>query len=204
MSDEPVDDRTTVAAAESLDSNPAEANERTSDVTDGARSGAGMPRDGAAVLDERVAEDLVLVERLSTLLDESIDLPGGYRIGVDPIVGILPVVGDLFASAVSVYIVLEAASLGVPRTTLARMVLNVAVDTVFGSVPIVGPVFDAVYKANTRNATLLERRLEEPTTASVDRRTLLVLGVVFVALAVALAAAAGATTWWLLGEMGLL
>jgi hypothetical protein len=151
------------------------------------------------VADESTADQLKQVERLSTLLDESITLPGGYRIGIDPIVGIVPVVGDLLASAVSVYVVLEAAYLGVPRATLARMVLNLVVDTVVGSIPAVGPVFDAVFKANARNVALLEGRLEEPAAASADRRALLALGAGFVVLAVALGAAATAAAWWLAG-----
>lgn len=158
--------------------------------------------EAVAAGDEEASAQLAQVERLSTLFDESITLPGGYEIGIDPIVGILPVVGDLSASAVSVYIVMEAAYLGVPRETLARMGLNVAVDTVVGSVPVVGPVFDAAFKANARNVELLEERLDEPSGATADRRALLGLGVLFVAVAVALSAAVGAAALWLAGQVG--
>lgn len=188
------DDVTGHTVAEPLDDEGA-ANVRSSQEDD---------LDDPAVVDEDAAGDLVRIDRLSTLLDESIELPGGYRIGIDPIVGVLPVVGDLFASAVSVYIVMEAAYLGVPRATLARMILNVVVDTVFGSIPVVGPVFDALFKANARNAALLEQRLEHPTDARADRRVLLVLGVAFAALGVVFAVATGAATLWVLGEVGLL
>jgi len=160
--------------------------------------------DAVEVADEAAADELRQVERLSTLLDESITLPGGYRIGIDPLVGILPVVGDLSASAVSVYIVLEAAYLGVPRETLARMIGNVVVDTVLGSVPVVGPVFDAVFKANARNVGLLQERLEEPSTAAADRRVLLAVGVLLVGLTAAASAGVGLATWWLAGQAGLL
>ena len=154
-------------------------------------------------LDDGAAAELQQVQRLSTLLDESITLPGGYRIGIDPLVGILPVVGDLSASAVSVYIVLEAVYLGAPRETVARMVGNVVVDTVFGAVPVVGPVFDAVYKANARNARLLEDRLEDPSSASVDRWTLYAVGLLLVGLTASVSLGIGYAAWWLAGQYGI-
>jgi hypothetical protein len=88
-------------------------------------------------------------------LDDSVRLPGtSVRIGLDPLLGILPVAGDLVSGALSLYIVVEAARLGVPAGTLLRMLANVAVDVAGGSVPLVGDVFDAVWKANTRNVDL--------------------------------------------------
>ncbi len=110
------------------------------------------------------AEDLDAVHRvtrahrLATLLDESVRLPVvNYRVGVDAIAGLVPVVGDLLAAAASLFIVFEAYRLGARRTTLARMLLNVGVDAAVGSVPVVGDLFDAAWKANVRNADLLER-----------------------------------------------
>lgn len=158
--------------------------------------------DAVEVADAEAADQLRQVRRLSTLLDDSIELPGGYTIGLDPLIGILPVVGDLSSSAVSVYIVMEAVYLGVPRATVARMLGNVAVDTVVGSVPLVGPVFDAVFKANARNVALLEARLDDPAAASTDRRVLWVVGAVLVAVAVGTAAAVGAAVLWLVGQFG--
>jgi hypothetical protein len=153
--------------------------------------------------DEDAADQLGQVDRLATVLDDSIRLPGGYRIGVDPLVGLLPVVGDLSASAVSVYIVLEAAYLGVPRATLARMVFNVGVDTVVGSVPVVGPLFDAVWKCNARNVALLSDRVEDPAGGQADRLVLAAMGVLLVALSVAGSATVGLGAWWLAGQAGL-
>ncbi|ELZ08827.1 hypothetical protein C478_18126 [Natrinema thermotolerans DSM 11552] len=88
-------------------------------------------------------------------LDEGVPVPGtDFRIGLDPIVGILPGAGDTVAGAVSLYLVAEAARLGVSLSTLVRMIANVGVDTVIGSVPLLGVAFDAVWKANKWNLKL--------------------------------------------------
>jgi hypothetical protein len=92
----------------------------------------------------------------SRLLDNSILLPGGYRIGLDPIIGLVPAVGDFFAATLSVWLIYDAARLGVSKTTLARMTMNVLVESVVGAVPLLGDVFDAVWKANARNMDLVE------------------------------------------------
>lgn len=108
-------------------------------------------------------EDAALrrVRVVSKLLDESIPLPGtDYRIGIDPILGILPGAGDAVAGAISLYPVAEAYRLGVSRLTLAKMLLLVAIDAVAGSVPVIGPVFDAIWKANEWNRRSLERHVE--------------------------------------------
>lgn len=100
--------------------------------------------------------------RLATLLDEAVRVPGtDYRVGLDPIVGLLPVGGDALGLVLSLYPVLEAMRLGASRWTIARMFGNVAVDAVVGSIPVVGTVFDAVWKATDRNVDLLERALRE-------------------------------------------
>ncbi|WP_336359268.1 DUF4112 domain-containing protein [Haladaptatus sp. ZSTT2] len=140
--------------------------------------------------EERTEERLDTLRSLSTLLDNSIRVPGtNYRIGLDPIVGMLPVAGDLPTTALSVYIVFEAASIGVPRATLWRMVVNLVVDAVFGSIPVVGDVFDAVWKANARNVALLEARRGDATGAVADERYLLLAsaGLLFVLVVLALA-----------------
>lgn len=101
------------------------------------------------------------VERVrwfARLLDESIEIPVvNYRIGIEPIVGLLPKGGDLVATLVSLLIVVESYRLGAGPLTLARMLLNLVVDSLVGSLPLVGDVFDFAWKANMRNARLLER-----------------------------------------------
>jgi len=103
--------------------------------------------------------DRAAVERMqlvATALDDSVPVPGtDYRVGIDPLVGVLPVAGDLVTGAISMYIVLEAARLGVSYGTLIKMIANVSLDVVGGSIPYLGTVFDAVWKANRRNLELV-------------------------------------------------
>lgn len=103
--------------------------------------------------------DEAAVERISTvayMLDECLTIPGtDLSVGLDPLLGVVPVVGDALSTGISLYIVAESAYLGVSLTTVVRMLGNVAVDTVGGSVPVVGPLFDAVWKTNKQNLDLL-------------------------------------------------
>ena len=100
---------------------------------------------------------LMRIRGISRLLDSSIRLPGGFRIGLDPLVGLIPTAGDLIMTAISWYLVYEAARLGIPKRTLFRMGGNVLLDSTFGSIPLLGDLFDAVWKSNTRNVALLEQ-----------------------------------------------
>ena len=93
---------------------------------------------------------------LANLLDTCIMLPGGYRIGIDPILGLVPGIGDLIGAAISLYIVREASKLGIPKWILLRMLANVGVEALIGFVPVLGDVFDAAFKANVRNLRLLD------------------------------------------------
>ena len=103
-------------------------------------------------VDEAAVQRMQFVARL---LDDSIRLPGTeFKIGLDPIVGVLPVAGDAVAAALSGYIILESARLGVSYLTLLRMLANVGVDFAVGSVPVVGDIFDVAWKANVRNLRL--------------------------------------------------
>jgi hypothetical protein len=153
--------------------------------------------------------ELARLERLSYYLDDLFAVPGtGYRIGLDPLLGLLPGVGDVTTSALSAYIVARAAALGVPRATLARMVVVLLVDTLLGSLPLVGDAFDAVWKANARNVRLLEARLDAPDGdgdgAAADRRYVLVATALLTGALVLVALGVTATVWWTLGRAGLL
>src|SRR5262249_38815693 len=89
------------------------------------------------------------VPRPPPVLDSSFEIPGTkFRVGLDPIVGLIPVVGDLIGMLISGYIIMLAARLGVPRAVLGRMLINVAADTVLGAVPVAGDVLDAAWRAN--------------------------------------------------------
>ncbi|GLK67696.1 DUF4112 domain-containing protein [Hansschlegelia plantiphila] len=109
----------------------------------------------------RLAETLDQLDRLANLLDSRWRIPGtNWRFGVDAIASIVPVAGDVSTAIVSIYMIKRAHDLGAPGHVLARMVGNVAFDTVAGSVPVIGTVFDAAFKANRRNMRLLRRHFE--------------------------------------------
>lgn len=107
-----------------------------------------------------VAEDrhrrIERLQALATLMDSQFTIPGlGVRIGWDGLIGLIPGVGDLVTTAVSLYIVTEAQKLGVSRWTTVRMIGNIVVDALVGAIPILGDFFDVAYKANLRNLRLI-------------------------------------------------
>lgn len=122
-------------------------------------------------------EDHVRASRaLARLLDSAIRIPGtNVRIGLDPILGLMPGLGDVAGAGLAGYTVLVAARLGAPRTVILRMLGNVAFDTIVGAVPLLGDLFDAGWKANTRNVALLERYLERPADTRAASRGLVAL-----------------------------
>ncbi|MDS0261331.1 DUF4112 domain-containing protein [Haloarcula sp. S1CR25-12] len=114
-------------------------------------------------LTERETAALNRVRVVTYALDDAVRIPGtDFRFGLDPVLSLLPIAGDAAAAVISLYPVAEAYRLGVPRRTLAGMVLLVAVDAVAGSVPLLGSVFDALWRANRWNYRLLERQLTDP------------------------------------------
>ena len=122
--------------------------------------------------------------RVGWLLDNAIPIPGTrYHLGIDQIIGLVPGIGDLIGGALSLYIIVEAWRLGVPRGLLARMGWNVAIDTLVGEVPILGDLFDIGFKANLRNLALLDGFAERPVELRRSSRRVLwlvMLGVVLV------------------------
>lgn len=96
------------------------------------------------------------IDRLSWLLDRSIPV-GRWRIGLDPIIGLLPGIGDWIGALLSLYVLYEGARLGLPGTALTRMSGNILVETVIGAVPVVGDLFDFGWRSNTRNMALIRR-----------------------------------------------
>jgi hypothetical protein len=100
------------------------------------------------------------IRKLSRLMDTSIRIPViGFRIGIDPIIGLVPGAGDLVSTAFSAYIIYLATRFGIPRQDLAKMVFNVGLEAVVGTVPLIGDLFDAFYKSNIRNLAILEQHL---------------------------------------------
>ena len=103
------------------------------------------------------------LNRLAWLLDSSIPVPGTrFTIGLEAIIGLVPVLGDLIGVALSSYIVSQASRLGAPRSVLLRMSFNVLLEGLVGIIPIAGDLFDAGFKANQRNVRLLGAWLDQP------------------------------------------
>lgn len=121
---------------------------------------------------DSVDEDaLKRMRTVADLLDEAVTVPGtDVKVGLDPLVSAIPGVGTALSAGVSLYIVLEAANLGVPFTTVVRMLANVTVDVATGSIPIVGPIFDTFWKTNAWNVDLVEEFLEGERARDRERR----------------------------------
>jgi hypothetical protein len=110
---------------------------------------------------DRTEPNLKQLRFLSHWLDNAITIPGtSFRIGLDPIIGLFPAVGDYAGTILSSYIVLQAARLGVPKDKLTQMTFNIIVELLVGTVPVAGDLFDATWKANQQNLQLLEEHLE--------------------------------------------
>lgn len=102
-------------------------------------------------------ERIARLDALATLLDTAFILPGiNVRFGLDALLGLVPGVGDIVTTAMALYIVHEARQLGAPGHVIARMLGNVALDSVVGAVPLVGDAFDVMWRSNRRNMRLLQ------------------------------------------------
>jgi len=100
-----------------------------------------------------------MIEMIAWLMDRSIPI-GGYRIGLDPIIGLIPGFGDVFGTLVSAVLIVQAQRAGVPKATVLRMMANVAIDTMLGAIPFVGDAFDFAWKANSKNLELYRASMQ--------------------------------------------
>lgn len=126
-------------------------------------------------------EELSRLRQLARLLDSAIPLPGGYRIGLDGLIGLIPGIGDALTACAAAWIVIRGAQMGASTSMLVRMMWNIILEVVVGIVPVVGDLFDFAWKANDRNIALLEKqahRLEGDGAAGrrLTTATLLLLG----------------------------
>lgn len=124
-----------------------------------------MVMDTGTLIPARDADNAERTKRLRALawlLDNSIPLPGGFRVGIDAIIGLVPGVGDAVGALISAYIVNEARNMGAPRSVLLRMMGNVMIETIIGAIPFAGDLFDAAFKANSRNLALLAQHQLDP------------------------------------------
>ena len=104
-------------------------------------------------------DSVARLKRLEQTLDRQFSI-GGIRFGIDGIIGLVPIVGDVVTGAIGLYVIGEARRLGATRWTIARMLVNWGIDVTVGALPIVGDIFDIAWKSNTKNLRLLIADLE--------------------------------------------
>lgn len=100
------------------------------------------------------------LRRFATLMDSAVSVPGtSVTMGLESLIGLVPVAGDFAGGLLSCYVLFEGWRLGVPTNILLRMIGNILLEVVVGSVPVIGDAFDVAFKANVRNVQMLERYL---------------------------------------------
>lgn len=101
------------------------------------------------------------VEMLEHVLESAVALPGLRRkVGLDAVIGLVPIAGDVVAAALGMYLVWEARNLGMSKWQLARMTTNVGVDTLLGAIPVAGDLFDFMFRSNRRNLKIIRRHID--------------------------------------------
>jgi len=142
---------------------------------------------------------LAKARTFTRLMDGALPVPGtSFRIGLDPIIGLVPGLGDATGAALSGYLVITAARLGAPASVIVRMVGNVALDVAIGAIPFVGDVYDFFWKSNRRNMNLLERFVEQPAHTTRGSTAVVVGAVAGIA---AIAAAGVALAFWAVASL---
>ncbi|MGB3671545.1 MAG: DUF4112 domain-containing protein [Phormidesmis sp.] len=150
-----------------------------------------------------VSPRLRRLQQVSHVLDNAIPIPGSkIRIGIDPILGLLPGAGDTLTGLMSVYIVFEAARMGVPAATLGRMGLNILFDLLTGTVPVLGDLLDVTWKANSQNVALLEKHVAKPAPSRAADK---VIAIAIICILIALGVGIAALSLWVFTQiLGLL
>ena len=117
------------------------------------------------MIDKGLDKEVERVRKLAKVLDSQFEIPGlGFKVGFDPIIGLVPVVGDLVANILGAYPIRVALAHNLPRPIILQMIINLLVDYLLGSIPLLGDIFDIVFKANQRNLRLLIAGLDAPKT----------------------------------------
>ncbi|MDH3769394.1 MAG: DUF4112 domain-containing protein [Nitrospirota bacterium] len=112
-----------------------------------------------------------LAQALAQILDSSLTIPGtSIRIGLDPLLGLIPGIGDLISNAIGSSLLFLATKAGVPRIVILRMSLNIVINMVLGAIPVIGDLFSIWFKSNLQNAQLLHRHCQttDPVTTLID------------------------------------
>jgi hypothetical protein len=127
------------------------------------RTGAGYARPIDHGRTERVLAAERRIGAVAHVLDNLIRVPGtGQRVGIDPLIGFIPIIGDLTSALMAAWIVLEAARFKLPGIVLVRMILYAGADFLIGLVPLIGAIFDLGFRANMRNLELFHRHAVDP------------------------------------------
>jgi hypothetical protein len=139
------------------------------------------------------------ISRVTKVLDELITVPGtSTKVGLDPVIGLIPIVGDAVAALVGGWVILEASRFGVPRIVLARMVLNLTVDLAIGAIPLLGDLYDVVFHSNSRNLELFRRHALDPAASTRGEQALFIgLALLIVGIVWLVVTALGAFFGWL-------
>lgn len=148
----------------------------------------------AEVIDARRTQ----MRHFSTLMDSQFRIPGtNQRFGIDPVIGLIPGAGSAAGMLISAGIVVQAVRFGARGWTVMLMLFNVAIDAIFGVIPVIGSVFDVMFKANDRNVKLLDRHITDATLTKkqVRRSILWSIAVVIVFTAILLIGLTIATVW---------
>ena len=115
------------------------------------------------------------IGRVTHALDELVSVPGTpIRVGLDPVIGLIPVVGDAVAAAVGLWVIGEAARFGIPRIVLGRMAVNLVVDLAIGAIPLLGDIFDFAFRSNSANLELFRRHALDPGASTRGEQSFLV------------------------------
>ena len=148
---------------------------------------------------ERFAAAERRIGRVTHVLDELVSVPGTpIKVGLDPVIGLIPVAGDAMAALVGTWVIVEASRFGIPRVVLGRMVVNLGADLGIGAIPLLGDIYDVLFRSNSRNLDLFRRHALDPDASTRGEQAffiglaLLVVGVVLLAVT-----ALGAVIGWL-------
>jgi len=115
------------------------------------------------------------IRYLADLLDTKFKLPNGWRFGWDPILGLIPGIGNIVTDVLSFYILFRAAILGCPPAVILHMALNVVIDNIVDKIPGLGLLFDFIWKANTKNIQLMDNYFANPHKASKSSKSVLII-----------------------------
>jgi hypothetical protein len=131
---------------------------------------------------ERFAAAERRIGRMTHLLDEVIEVPGtSIKLGLDPVIGLIPVAGDALSALAGGWVILEASRFGLPRVVLARMVVNLALDLGIGAIPLLGDAYDLLFRSNSRNLDLFRKHALDPAASTRGEQALFIgLGLLIV------------------------